>query len=189
VTRERLLQLMPNASEDFLRRNTDFGQGMSETRNQLKSKMADNSSGECRDNHDQTGANRPKQTKNLFERSLLLKGDSRGNSHSSGCISTDEAKLNKTERARLEYLRRLPHVTFLHTQSVTVKIADNCRLTADYFYFDQKRERFVFEDTKGSFWREDAKIKIKVAARTFPEFTFIVAHKEKNNWREQEINP
>jgi hypothetical protein len=103
--------------------------------------------------------------------------------------STDEGKLNKTERARLEYLRRLPHVKSLHIQAVTVKIGNDCRFTPDFFYFDANRERLIAEDTKGGHVWEDSRIKAKAAARMFPEFTFIVAYKENGGWREEEIKP
>ena len=103
--------------------------------------------------------------------------------------STDEQKLNKTEKARLEYLRRLPHVKCLHIQAVTVKIGHDCRFTPDFFYYDEVREQLVAEDTKGGHVWEDSRIKAKAAARMFPEFLFIVAYKEKSGWREEEFKP
>lgn len=183
MTRADILKLYPNASESTIRANLDL--------------MA--------------GANRPNTNKIVLKESLL-QGVSRGNSHSSGHqltgvdaanrkerkdstplhiragVSTDEAKLNKTERARLAYLSRLSHVRHLHTQGLTLKLAHDCRLTPDFFYFDENEERFIAEDVKG-FQREDALIKMKVAARMFPEFSFQIVFKNKSDWTIKPVKP
>lgn len=104
-------------------------------------------------------------------------------------VCTDEANLNKNETSRLAYLRRLPNVHNVKAQAVTVKIGDRCRFTPDFFYYDSNRERLVLEDVKGKHVWEDSRIKVKTAARMFPEFTFIVAHKNATGWREEVINP
>lgn len=101
--------------------------------------------------------------------------------------STDEQKLNRTERAYLAYLRARG-LSWIGVQNITLKLADDCRLTCDFCYINSEG-RLTLVDTKGGFWREDAKIKIKVAARQFPFITFIVAHKEKTQWREEVIKP
>ena len=100
---------------------------------------------------------------------------------------TDEAKLNKTERAYLAYLRRL-NPPYIGIQNITLKLADDCRLTMDFSYINANG-RMTFVDTKGGFWREDAKIKVKVAARIYRWADFIVAHKEGVIWREELIKP
>lgn len=103
--------------------------------------------------------------------------------------STDEAKLNKLEKARLRYLQALK-MPGLRVHAVTLKIADDCRLTVDFTYLDPDG-RMVFEDVKG-FQREDALIKMKVAARQFPEFRFVIVKKDKTGcgrWQVQEVKP
>lgn len=102
-------------------------------------------------------------------------------------VSTDEEKLNKTERAFLEYLRYTMHVRCLHIQAVTLKLAFDCRLTPDFSYYSQD-EQLTFIDVKG-FQREDALIKMKVAARTFPEWRFIIVKRIKGEWKFEEIKP
>lgn len=100
-------------------------------------------------------------------------------------VSTDEAKLNKTERAYLETLR-FRGVKHLHIQAITLKLADDCRLTPDFSY-----EAFgvtVFVDVKG-FQREDALIKMKVAARMFPEFNFVIVKRVGKYWDEKWLKP
>ncbi len=100
--------------------------------------------------------------------------------------STDEAKLNKTERAYLAYLRRLG-VPSLGIQNVTLKLADDCRLTVDFNYIDENG-RWTFVDVKG-FQREDALIKMKVAARLFPILRFVIVKKDGTGWDAKEVKP
>jgi len=101
-------------------------------------------------------------------------------------IQSEEAGLNKTERARLDYLRmlKMPH---LMIQSVTLKLAFDCRLTPDFSYIDENG-RMTLEDVKG-FQREDALIKMKVAARLFPFFRFVIVKKIKSGWDIFEVKP
>jgi len=100
--------------------------------------------------------------------------------------STDEEKLNKTEKRYLEYLRRL-NPPWIGIQKITLKLADDTRLTPDFNYLDPTG-RMVFVDVKG-FQREDALIKMKVAARMFSWATFIIAKEIKNGWQEKEVKP
>lgn len=103
--------------------------------------------------------------------------------------TTDEQKLNKTERVFLARLRLLlPKGAYIGIQNITLKLADDCRLTMDFNYIDENG-RFVFVDTKGGFWREDAKLKVKLAARLFRWADFVVAHKDGMNWTEERIKP
>jgi len=100
-------------------------------------------------------------------------------------VSTDEAKLNKTEKARLDYLRMLDFD--VKVQAITLKIADDCRFTADFTYLDFNG-RMIFEDVKG-FQREDALIKIKNCARQFRFFDFVIVKKTKSGWDVTEVKP
>lgn len=101
-------------------------------------------------------------------------------------LSTDEAKLNKTEKARLAFLRMLA-VPHLKIQAITLKLADDCRFTADFTYVDENG-RLTFEDVKG-FQREDAFLKIKFAARTFSMFHFLIVKKNGSGWNIDEVKP
>lgn len=100
--------------------------------------------------------------------------------------STDEAKLNKTEAAYLRYLRAL-NPRYLGIQNITLKLADDCRYTPDFFAIDNMGVLHARE-VKG-FWRDDAKVKIKVAARLFPFIKFTVATKTKDGWSHTEVKP
>ena|ERR1035437_186153 len=100
--------------------------------------------------------------------------------------STDESKLNKTERARLEWLRTLG-VQAIGVQAITLKLGDDCRFTPDFNYIADIG-RMVFEDVKG-FQRDDALVKIKAAARKFSWATFLIVKKAKCGWEETKIKP
>jgi len=83
-------------------------------------------------------------------------------------------------------LRRL-NPPWLGIQNITLKLADDCRLTPDFNYVCPSG-RMVFVDVKG-FQREDALIKMKVAARMFPVFSFIISKRDGVSWTEEEVNP
>lgn len=100
--------------------------------------------------------------------------------------SADEVKLNKTEKAYLAYLRGLNPI-WLGIQNVTLKLGDDCRYTPDFFAIDNLGVLHARE-VKG-FWRDDAKVKIKVAARMFPFIRFTVAVKTKAGWEHTQIKP
>ena len=101
--------------------------------------------------------------------------------------TTDEAKLNKTER---EYLgkMRLYGYPFIGIQNITLKLADDLRYTPDFSCIDENG-KFVFHEVKGGFMREDSFIKIKTAARLFRMFEFRLCKKERSGWEYQTIKP
>lgn len=101
--------------------------------------------------------------------------------------STDEQKLNKTEKAYLRYCEMLKRPQ-IRIQAITLKLAHDCRFTPDVSYLDENG-RMVLVDVKGGHTWEDALIKIRVAARMFSEFRFILAKKNKSTWDEKEIKP
>lgn len=98
--------------------------------------------------------------------------------------NTDEAKLNKLERAYLGHLRASGYPR-IGIQNITLKLAHDCRLTPDFNIY--KEGFFTFIDVKG-FQREDALIKMKVAARTFPWARFeIVKRTKTGQWDHQHV--
>lgn len=99
--------------------------------------------------------------------------------------SKDVVKLNKTERAYHEYLKTLGDL-WIGVQNVTLKLADDCRLTPDFAAIDHKGNMRLI-DVKG-FQREDALIKMKVAAREFPWARFIIVKRDGAWWDHKELN-
>jgi predicted nuclease of restriction endonuclease-like RecB superfamily len=102
--------------------------------------------------------------------------------------SKDEDGLNKTERAFLEHLRRQDW-EWIGIQCLTLKIGDRCRYTPDFAAM--KAGRIVLWEVKG-FWRDDARVKIKTAARAFPFFNFIAVQRKGRTaagWTVEKIAP
>lgn len=100
--------------------------------------------------------------------------------------NTDEAKLNKTEAEYLMYIRCLGFA-WIGVQNITLKLGHDCRYTPDFVTVD-KNGHLDVREVKG-FFRDDAKVKIKVAARMFPWMTFQVVRKAKTGWEHQIVKP
>jgi len=106
--------------------------------------------------------------------------------------STDEDRLNKLERAYLGYLRYLGY-DWIGIQCITLKLADDCRYTPDFWTMEAEpgvpmaRGQLIARETKGGFFRDDAKVKIKVAARMFPFIVFVLIRRQKSGLWETEI--
>jgi len=109
--------------------------------------------------------------------------------------STDEEKLNKTERAYLANLRAIGY-DWIGIQCITLKLGDDCRYTPDLWTMDNlhsdipmARGRLVAREVKG-FMRDDALVKIKVAARMFPFIVFVLVRRQKSGgWETQIVKP
>lgn len=100
--------------------------------------------------------------------------------------SNDESKLNKTETAWLAELR-IRNPKFLGIQAMTFKLGDDCRYSPDFICITQDDELIAYE-VKG-FFRDDAKVKIKVAARMFSWIKFVLVFKVKNGWELKDVPP
>ena len=100
--------------------------------------------------------------------------------------STDEDRLNKTEKLYLAYLRVFNY-SYLGIQNITLKLADDCRLTPD-FNFINDAGRLVFIDVKG-FQREDALIKMKMAARTYRWADFFIVKRNGSGFDHIPVKP
>lgn len=157
---ERLQERFPNASASFLKRNKAPAHLLS-----------------------------PEQ-----KQSLALLVIHRGGGERSGMSirdTTDQARLNKTERAYWEHLKQSQLldgcILWIGVQDVTLKLADDTRYTPDFWTFEVGGQ-FVAREVKG-FFREDAKVKIKVAARLFPWAKFLIVRRTKYGWNEEEVKP
>jgi hypothetical protein len=99
--------------------------------------------------------------------------------------------MNGTERdfaIQLEARKRAGDIREWHFEGITLKLADDCRYTPDFMVVERDWT-ISFSETKG-FWREDAKIKIRVAAKMYP-FKF-TAHRKNpiksgGGWTEEEF--
>jgi hypothetical protein len=100
--------------------------------------------------------------------------------------STDESKLNQTEKRFLDILRGRNYSS-IRIHAFTLKLADDCRYTPDFSAI--VNGRLVFFEVKGGFMREDGWIKVKSAARQFREFDFVLAKYHRKEWTETEVRP
>lgn len=113
-----------------------------------------------------------------------------------GTISLDEYRklvggkrrgMNKTEAeygGYLELLKNAKEIAWYRYEGMTIKLAHDTRYTPD-FCVVTKDGNLEFHEVKG-FWRDDAKVKIKVAAEMYP-FRFFVIKKSKTGWVVEEV--
>ena len=86
-------------------------------------------------------------------------------------------KMNKTEAeyaALLEAEKHAGQILWYTFEGMTFKLADNTRYTPDFAVM-RSDGLMEMREVKG-FWRDDARVKIKVAAELFP-FRFIAIKK------------
>jgi len=104
------------------------------------------------------------------------------------------AGMNKTEKAYAQdlELRRLAHeIESWRFERVTLRLGKDGRTTytPDFLVIGVGGEQ-TFHEVKG-FWRDDARVKIKVAAHQFPEYNFVAAQKrpkrEGGGWKIEEF--
>ncbi len=98
--------------------------------------------------------------------------------------------LNKTEAAFLDELRAVHPPRETLVQAVTLAIANGCRYTPDFFQPPAAKERARAFEVKG-FMRDDAAVKLKVAARQFPWIRFFLVSRKgrASRWQVQEVLP
>lgn len=95
--------------------------------------------------------------------------------------------MNRTEAAyatMLEYAKRDGIIKDYLFEAVKLRLADNTFYTPDFFVVTP--ERFECHEVKG-FWRDDARVKIKVAAHQYPWIRFIAAQLVKREWKLEEF--
>lgn len=102
--------------------------------------------------------------------------------------------MNKTERAYAERLDMLLHAGEIRRwrfEAVRFVLGDRCTYTPD-FEVVMPDGTVVYHEVKG-FWRDDARVKIKAAARQFNDRRFIAVQKrpkkDGGGWSVEEIKP
>ena len=96
--------------------------------------------------------------------------------------------MNKTESAyaqQLELLKRGGHIIDWRFDEVNFRLAHNTHYRPDFLVVTDTR--IEFHEVKG-FWRDDARVKIKVAARLFPWFKWLSVQWKKDRWTIEEFN-
>ena len=91
-------------------------------------------------------------------------------------------KMNTTESAyanRLELFKKAGDIEDYIFEGITFKLADDTRYTPDFLVI--RKMCFECHEVKG-FFRDDAKVKIKVASAKFHWFKFVLVKYNKGNW-------
>jgi hypothetical protein len=100
---------------------------------------------------------------------------------------TRTSGMNRTEAAyamQLEALKQAGEVRDYLYEAVTLKLANDTRYTPDFFVVYP--DRFECHEVKG-FWRDDARVKIKVAAQRFPWMRFLAIQWVNKEWKIEEF--
>lgn len=95
---------------------------------------------------------------------------------------------NKTEQTfglRLASLKQSGDLLWYGFEPFKLKLAKKTYYTPDFAAVWSDGQLEIYE-VKG-FWRDDARVKIKVAANLFPFFRFQAVTKKKDGWEYEEI--
>lgn len=98
--------------------------------------------------------------------------------------------MNKTERAfyaALGLRAQAGEIDWWAFEPLKLRLADKTFYTPDFLVMEPDG-RLVFYEVKG-FWRDDARVKIKVAASMYWMFRFVSVKKTKRGFDEEEITP
>lgn len=97
--------------------------------------------------------------------------------------------MNGTEAAYatlLEARRRAGHLQAVAYEAITLKLAPRTTYTPDFLVVTD--EGYVeCHEVKGGFTRDDARVKLKVAAHAFPWFRFVLATYKAKRWTVVEV--
>lgn len=97
-------------------------------------------------------------------------------------VSSSAGRMNSWEAAYSSRLRQLElagEVLWWAFEPVKLRLAGNTFYSPDFLVVTSAGEVELHE-VKG-FWREDARVKIKVAAQAFPMFRFVAASKRRKS--------
>jgi len=105
-------------------------------------------------------------------------------------VSVRSVEMNKTEARFAQWLDigiREGRFVSKFFEDFTLRIGNNCRYTPDFAVLCADSS-FRFYEVKG-FWRDDARVKIKVAATKFPMFAFFAVQWKSGGWEVEEFKP
>lgn len=96
---------------------------------------------------------------------------------------------NKLEEAfgrYLEFLKESGAIRWYAFEPIRLRLAEGAWYKVDYLVENADRQMVCYE-VKGSFWREAARVRIKVAAELHPRFKFRAVQKIKGEWVYEEF--
>jgi hypothetical protein len=98
-----------------------------------------------------------------------------------------DTTMNKTEQLyaqKLELRKRAGEILDYKFEAVKLKLADKTYYTPDFLVVFP--DHFEFHEVKG-FWRDDARVKIKVANQLFPFVKFKAIQLKNKKWQIEEF--
>jgi hypothetical protein len=101
--------------------------------------------------------------------------------------------MNKTERRfeieRLQVWRSMGQILEYDYEAVTLKIANGCRYTPDYWVItNDGRTQFYEIKARKMIW-DDAIVKLKVAAAIYDTYEFWLCAWDRNGWTVERVLP
>ena len=99
-------------------------------------------------------------------------------------------RMNKTEAKyaqHLEMRKRALEIIDYRFEEFKIVLGFQCTYLPDFFVVMADKTIEIHE-VKG-FWRDDARVKIKAAARLFPWFKFVAVQWKAKQWKFEEITP
>lgn len=171
TTQSDIRSRFPQASASFLARNPQLSTTAKTTTTPVKSKTTTT---EQHDPHDVTGSRHASKPR----------------------IRQDRGGLNSTEaafKAHLEAKHAGASRKIIGSQNITIRLANGVRYTPDFNVTDRSGDALPeFFEVKG-YMRDDAAVKLKVAAALYPQFIFFLvtkrAKKAGGGWDIQEVLP
>lgn len=105
-------------------------------------------------------------------------------------------RMNRTETELYGMLKERGYQK-VEFEGITLTLAAGARYTPDFYTYQIEEDtlgnytcfKTTFFEAKGGFIREASLVRLKVAARMYPEFQFVLAQKKKGVWREKCIEP
>ena len=101
--------------------------------------------------------------------------------------------MNPTEARyadRLEILRRAGEIVSWKFEAIRLRLANGAWFKPDFLVVARNEDKgcdiHQIHEVKG-FWREAARVRIKVAADLFKEYDFIVVKWEDGNWKKEQM--
>lgn len=111
---------------------------------------------------------------------------------SNSAIRQSQAGMNKTERRfEMAWLQPMLHAGELITygyELVTLKLGNGVRYTPDFWAITSDN-RTAFYEVKGPHSRDDAKVKLKVAATRYLNYEFHLCVYERGEWTISKVLP
>lgn len=93
--------------------------------------------------------------------------------------------MNKLERAfweRLGAAQKANHFETIWREPITLRLAGRTTYKPDFMTLSIFNNQLAFWETKG-FMRDDAAVKLKVAAAQFPCFRWVLVQRDRRKWR------